>query len=151
MIISNGDFEDPQVIELLRSHLSSMQQNSPSDSVYALNYSDLQHPTISFWTASEDNLLVGCGALRELSSRHGEIKSMRTHENHLRKGVAANMLKHIVNIARSRAYQRLSLETGSGPAFEPAIQLYKKFGFVPGEPFAEYKSSEFNQFLHLIV
>ena len=93
--------------------------------------------------------LLGVGALKELEPRSGEIKSMRTADAHLRKGVAAAILDHIVAEARRRGYSRLSLETGSGPAFEPALTLYRKYGFVDGEPFGGYEKSPFNQFLHL--
>jgi len=149
MIVKNADFKDPLVIELLRSHLEGMHENSPPESVYALDISGLQEPNISFWTAWEGNALLGCGALKQLSSTEGEIKSMRTHSEHLRKGVAAVILEHILSVARARKYRVLSLETGSGSAFEPAIRLYKKYGFVAGGSFAKYEKSEFNQFLHL--
>jgi putative acetyltransferase len=92
---------------------------------------------------------VGVGALKELIDGTGELKSMRTHPGHLRRGVAAILLEHVVNKAKARGLQRLSLETGSGPAFDPALALYRKRGFVDGEAFSDYERSAFNQFLHL--
>ncbi len=82
--------------------------------------------------------MVGCGALRELDATHGEIKSMRTAPSHLRRGVAATLLEHILSVAKKRAYHRLSLETGSQDAFAPARALYARFGFEPCGPFADY-------------
>ena len=79
----------------------------------------------------------------------GELKSMRTHPNHLRKGVAALLLEHIVTEAKARGLTRLSLETGSGPTFDPALALYRKRGFADGKAFSDYYRSAFNQFLHL--
>jgi putative acetyltransferase len=76
---------------------------------------------------------------------------MRTHPDHLRKGVAAALLEHIIEEARARGLDTLSLETGSGPAFEPALALYRKRGFVDGEAFGGYQRSDFNQFLHLTL
>ncbi len=149
MIIKLADFDDRAVIELLNEHLRGMHENSPPGSVYALDYSGLQDSSISFWTVWEQNELLGCGALKQLSADHGEIKSMRTQKNHLRKGVAAKLLEHILNVAGERNYRRLSLETGTGEAFDPAVALYKKYGFVMGEQFADYQKSDFNQFLHL--
>ncbi len=93
--------------------------------------------------------LLGFGALKELESRAGEIKSMRTADVHLRRGVAATILDHIITEAHQRSYTRLSLETGSGPAFEPALKLYRKYGFIEGGAFGDYEKSPFNQFLHL--
>jgi putative acetyltransferase len=95
------------------------------------------------------NQLVGIGALKSLPDGTGEIKSLRTHPNHLRKGVAAVLLDHIITQARARAMWRLSLETGRGPAFEPALAMYRKRGLVNGEAFGGYEKSAFNQFLHL--
>jgi len=149
MIIKLADFDDRAVIELLNEHLSGMHENSPAGSVYALDYSELQDSSISFWTAWEEGSLLGCGALKQLSADHGEIKSMRTQKNHLRKGVAAKLLAHIMKVARQRNYRRLRLETGTGEAFDPAVTLYEKHGFVGGEQFGDYQSSDFNQFLHL--
>ncbi|MDF2645840.1 MAG: acetyltransferase, partial [Paenibacillus sp.] len=91
-----------------------------------------------FWSGWEQDELVGCGAIKELDSQHGEIKSMRTSSSHLRKGVARRILEHIIEEAKRRGYQRLSLETGSMDAFEPARRLYASFGFQNCEPFSDY-------------
>jgi putative acetyltransferase len=126
-----------------------MHENSPPDSVFALDLSALRVPEVTVWTVWNGEELMGIGALKELGDGSGELKSMRTHPDHLRKGVAALLLDHIVAEARARGLKRLSLETGSGPAFEPALALYRTRGFVDGEPFGDYKRSVFNQFLHL--
>ena len=149
MRILPGDFTDPQVIALLRLHLEGMHRSSPKDSVFALDLSGLQRPDISFWTVWEGDTLLGCGALRELSGDRGELKSMRTHPDHLRRGAARRLLGHLLDLARARGVRRLSLETGSGEAFEPALALYRSVGFANGEAFGGYASTGFNQFLHL--
>jgi putative acetyltransferase len=104
---------------------------------------------VTVWSAWEGDEILGIGALKALDATSGEIKSMRTHPNHLRRGVAAALLEHIIDEARARGFCRLCLETGSGPAFEPALTLYRKRGFVDGVPFSDYERSAFNQFLHL--
>lgn len=134
---------------LLAAHLAGMQKNSPPDSVYALDISGLLVPSVSVWTAWDSDDLMGIGALKQLSSRVGEIKSMRTAARHLRKGVGVALLDHIIAKAQQRGYRRLSLETGSGPEFDAALSLYRKRGFENGEPFGGYIASDFNQFLHL--
>ena len=148
-VIKLGDFADDRVKALLARHLAGMHANSPPGHVFALDWSGLQSPEISFYALWEDEELLGFGALKELGPRAGEIKSMRTADVHLRRGVAAAILDHLIAEARRRGYTRLSLETGSGPAFEPAIELYRKYGFTDGEAFGEYQKSPFNQFLHL--
>jgi len=148
-VIKPGDFGDDRVKELLTRHLEGMHANSPPGQVFALDWSGLQKPEISFYTLWEGEDLLGFGALKELEPRAGEIKSMRTADAHLRKGFAATILDHIIAEARQRGYTRLSLETGSGPAFEPALTLYRKHGFSDGGAFGGYEKSPFNQFLHL--
>lgn len=115
-----------------------MRAISPPESVHALDLDGLRRPEITFWTAWSGNALLGCGALKELSPDHGEVKSMRTARAHRRGGVARAMLAHIVAAARRRGYQRLSLETGSMAEFAPARSLYERFGFRYCEPFAGY-------------
>ena len=138
MEIRLDDLSSRAVIGLLNEHLHSMAQHSPPESVHALDLEGLRQPDVSFWSAWEGSELMGCGAIKELDSRHGEIKSMRTAAAHLRKGVAAALLQYILVEAGKRRYQRLSLETGSAPAFAPARSMYTRFGFVPCEPFADY-------------
>lgn len=148
-VIRLADFTDRRVEALLTRHLEGMHANSPPGHVFALDWSGLQKPEISFYTLWENEELLGFGALKELGPRAGEIKSMRTADGHLRRGVAAAILDHIIAEARRRGYTRLSLETGSGPAFEPALTLYRKYGFTEGGAFGGYEKSPFNQFLHL--
>jgi putative acetyltransferase len=106
---------------------------------------------VTVWTIWDSDKIAGMGALKELGNRTGELKSMRTHPDFLRRGVAAVLLDHIVDVAQTRGMVRLSLETGSGSYFEPAMALYRRRGFIDGEPFADYKGSEFNQFFHLTL
>ena len=138
MRIETDDLTRPEVHELLREHLAQMHATSPPESVHALDLDALRHPSISFWTAWEGSELLGCGALKELDPRHGEIKSMRTAMAHRQKGVARAILERIVSEARSRSYGRLSLETGSQAGFLPARRLYESFGFTYCTPFADY-------------
>jgi len=150
MEIRAGDFSDPRVLELLREHLAGMHASSPPGSVYALDLSGLQQPSVAFFTVWDGDELLGCGALKDLGTA-GELKSMRTAARHLRRGAAACLLEHLLGLARARGYARVCLETGSGPAFEPALALYRKYGFQPGPPFGDYAATEFNQFLHLAI
>lgn len=150
MIIREGLLDDPRVQALLRIHLAGMHENSPPDMVQALDLAGLKTPDITFFTAWNGEELLGMGALREIEPGWGEIKSMRTAEAHLRKGVGAKLLDHILATAQKRGYRRMSLETGSGEAFEAALALYKRNGFINGEAFGDYETTAFNQFLHLV-
>jgi putative acetyltransferase len=145
------DLTGEPVRALLTLHLGGMHENSPPGHVFALDLSGLQAPNVTVWSAWDAFELTGIAALKELGDGTGELKSMRTHPKHLRKGVAAALLKHIIGEAQRRGLRRLSLETGSGPAFDPALALYRKWGFVDGEAFADYRRSDFNQFLHLTL
>lgn len=138
MQIRLDDLSGAEVQDLLQEHLRNMSQLSPPESVHALDIDALRRPEITFWTMWSNDQLLGCGALKALDARHGEVKSMRTSSAHRRKGIARAMLAHIIAAARERSYVRLSLETGSMPAFEPARRLYESFGFTYCPPFADY-------------
>ena len=138
MEIRTGGLDHPDVVALLQEHLRGMAELSPPESIHALDLDGLRQPPITFWSAWQDDELMGCGALKQLDAAHGEIKSMRTASRHRRKGVAAAMLEHILAEAGRRQYQRLSLETGSMQGFDAARQLYARFGFELCGPFADY-------------
>ena len=138
MIIKVDDPARAVVALLLRDHLRSVSKVSPPESTHALDIDGLRRPGITFWSAWEGEELAGCGALKELDPRHGEIKSMVTAAAFLRRGVAARLLEHMIREAGQRRYGRLSLETGSQDYFEPARRLYSKYGFRFCAPFADY-------------
>jgi putative acetyltransferase len=149
LAIRQDDLSGEQTRALLRLHLAGMHASSPPGHVFALDLSGLRAPGVTVWTAWDGERVAGIAALKEHDAGVGELKSMRTHPDHLRKGVAAALLEHIIGEARRRGLSRLSLETGSGPAFEPALALYRRRGFEDGAAFADYSPSAFCQFLHL--
>lgn len=138
MEIKLDDLMGQEISALVNEHLHTMRQISPPESTHALGLEQLKGPEITFWSAWEGRELVGCGALKEIDELHGEIKSMRTSSAHLRKGVARGILQHIIEEAKRRGYQQLSLETGSMDVFVPARQLYENLGFRYCEPFGDY-------------
>jgi len=149
MQIELDNLSRPEVHALLHEHLANMHELSPPESVHALDLAKLQAPDITFWTIWDHSLLLGCGALKELAPTHGEVKSMRTPSHLRRRGAGRAILAHIVAEARSRGYRRLSLETGSMQAFEPAQRLYRSFGFTFCGPFADYKADPNSAFMSL--
>ena len=152
MQIREGGLDEPDVIALLRLHREGMLANSPKESVHALDLSGLRDPAVTFWSAWEGDALLGFGALRHLDDTHGEIKSMRTAPQQLRGGVGAALVSHILGVARARGYRRLSLETGTGPHFEPAHALYRKLGFTECGAFADYPTDDpFSRFMSRIL
>lgn len=147
--IRPADFAHLSVQALLELHFQALIGASPLGKAHVLDLAALQAPDISTWVLWGGDTAVSTGALRHLSADQGEIKSMRTHPDHLGQGLGAAMLEHIIQEARGRGYRTLSLETGTGPAFEPALRLYRRRGFVEGPAFGSYQASDFNQFLHL--
>lgn len=134
---------------LLREHLAHVHRLSPPEQVFALDLSELKSSDISFWTAWDGELLLGCGALKELTPSHGEIKSMRTPGNLRSRRAGRAMLNHIVDAARLRGYSLLSLETGTHPEFSAAHQLYKSAGFQVSGPFANYEEDPHSMCMEL--
>lgn len=149
--VREGGLDTPEVKALLTLHLQSMAAHSPPESIHALPLEELHRPGVTFWSAWSRGHLAGCGALKALGPRHGEIKAMRTAEEFLRQGVAAAILEHIVGVARARGYERVSLETGSADAFRPARQLYLRHGFDYREPFADYAPDPFSVFMERVL
>ena len=156
-ICVDRELTDPRVIDLLREHLAGMHAHSPAESVHALDLDGLRRPEITYLTAWRDDQLLACGAIKELQAStpgqagHGEIKSMRTTARHLRQGAARALLTELLALARQRGYARVSLETGSAPAFEPALAMYRQFGFVDCGPFADYRADPFSRFMTLAL
>ncbi len=145
--IVEDDLSGTAIRALLEQHFAAMLANSPPGSCHFLDFDGLNAADVTFWSIHRDGALAGCGALKMLGRDHGEIKSMRTADAFLRQGVAARMLDHIVAEAHGRGLYRLSLETGSGAAFEPAIALYRGYGFADCEPFADYQPGAFSRFM----
>jgi putative acetyltransferase len=138
MKIELDDLTRPEIHALLNEHLRNMYEVTPAASVHALDLEKLRRPEITFWSAWDGPRLLGCGALKELDPEHGEVKSMRTPSALRRRGAGRALLAHIIDVARSRGYHRLSLETGSQAAFKPAQKLYENAGFTYTGPFADY-------------
>lgn len=147
--ITEGGLDDPQAQDLLAYHLVSAHSDTPLENSHALDLSGLRDPAITFWSAWELDALLGVAALKQLDPGHGEIKSMRTSPEHLRKGVSRALLNQILLTARDRGYARLSLETGTAPSFVPANRLYESFGFMDGPVFGGYPASPHNRFMTL--
>ena len=151
MHIKIDDLSHLQVHILLEEHLANMHELSPPEQVFALDLNKLRAPDITFWTVWNDDTLLGCGALKQLSSTHGEIKSMRTPTAARGKGAGRAVLDHMITVARQRVYARLSLETGTHAAFEPAHSLYRSKGFLVSGEFSEYLPSPHSVFMALEV
>lgn len=145
------DLSGPEIKALLETHLDTMAEHSPPESRHALDLEALRTPAVTFWTVWDGADLVGCGALKALDDRHGEIKSMHTAKAHRGKGAARKLVLHILDEARRRGYRRLSLETGSMAAFLPARKLYETFGFSECPPFANYRLDPHSTFMTLVV
>ena len=141
--------DDQQVRALALDHVTQMRAGSPPGQAFALDLTGLDDPAITLFGAWRGDELLGIGALKRLGAEGAEIKSMRTRADALRQGVARALLEAIIARARDEGIVRLSLETGNGPTFEPALALYRARGFRNGEAFADYQNTDFNQCLHL--
>jgi len=151
MRIALADLDDPQVQALIAFHQRAMIEGSPPGLSFALDLSGLRAEGVTVWAAHVDGQAAAIGALKMLDQTSAELKSMRTLPQFLRQGIAAALLETIIAHARGEGIRRISLETGTGPAFEPALALYRRRGFTNGPPFADYELTDFNQCLHLTL
>ncbi len=151
------DLSDPRIAIFLEEHLQDMRATSPPESVHALDLSKLRDPSVHFWSAwcptegASNGTLVGTGAIKRLDAAHAELKSMRTAAAFRGRGIARQLLLHIVDQARAQGLQRLSLETGTQPFFAPAHQLYLAHGFEPCGPFGSYTLDPHSRYLTLAL
>jgi putative acetyltransferase len=151
MHIIADDLTGTEIRALLELHFAGMLAASPPGSCHFLDFDGLNAPDVTFWSVWDDEELAGCGALKALGPLHGEIKSMRTDAAHLKKGVGTQMLRHIISEARLRGMTRLSLETGSTPAFGAAHALYLRHGFAYCGPFGDYVADPFSRYMTLEI
>ena len=134
-----GNFDNPEVNELLSKHFIELKAASPDGSVHVLDIPGLKDPSIKFWRFWESDRIFGCGALKLLSKDHGEFKSIRIHDDFRNQGNGIKVIKHLIDEAKKLEIKRISLETGAGKFFDPARKLFKKCNFTPCKPFAHYK------------
>ena len=134
-----GNFDQPEVNELLKNHFKELKKASPEGSAHVLDIPGLKDPSIKFWSLWENELLLGCGALKFLERDHGEFKSIRVHNNFRNKGYGIKIMEHLIYEAKKLDIKKLSIETGAGEFFDPARKLFKKCNFKPCKPFAHYK------------
>jgi putative acetyltransferase len=142
--------DDPQaadVRDLLERHLTFTSSHSPPEDCHALDVDGLLDPAVTFFSFRDHGALLAVGALKQLDPLHGELKSMHTAEAARRGGIGRAMLEHLLAVARDRGFQRVSLETGSGPAFAPARSMYERAGFTPCPAFGEYSPSQNSTFM----
>ena len=134
-----GNFDHPEVYELLTKHFVELRAASPEGSAHVLDIPGLQDKSIKFWSLWNNDMLMGCGALKFLEKGHGEFKSIRIHDNFRRKGNGISVINHLINEAKKLNINKLSIETGAGDFFKPARTLFKQCGFEVCGPFAHYK------------
>ena len=134
-----GNFDHPEVNELLKKHFIELRAASPEGSAHVLDIPGLKVTSIKFWSLWENDKLIGCGALKFLDKDHGEFKSIRVHNDYRNKGNGIKVIKHLIEEAKKFNIKRISIETGAGKFFEPARRLFKSCNFEPCEPFAHYK------------
>jgi putative acetyltransferase len=151
MIIRVDDLNGPEIAAFLQDHIRDMLSVSPPESKHALDLDGLRGSDITFWTAWQGDTLVGCCALKQLEPGHGEVKSMRVAGDLRASGIGSALVVNLIDEARLRRYERLSLETGSMPFFEPARRLYRRHGFEPCEPFAQYELDPNSVFMTLML
>ena len=146
-----GNFNNPEVHELLTKHFVELRAASPEGSAHVLDITGLKVSSIKFWSLWQDDMLMGCGALKFLDKEHGEFKSIRIHDDFRKQGNSINVINHLINEAKKLNINRLSIETGAGDFFIPARKLFKKCGFETCKPFAHYKEDVNSVYLTKII
>ena len=146
-----GNFDNSEVLELLNKHFIELRSVSPEGSTHVLDIEGLKDQNIKFWSLWEDNLLMGCGALKFLNKEHGEFKSIRVEDRFRKKDNGIKILKHLIFEAKKLNIKRISVETGTGDFFTPARKLFNKCGFKLCKPFAHYKEDPNSCYMSMLI
>ena len=146
-----GNFKNSEVLELLNKHFIELRSVSPDGSAHVLDIEGLKDQNIKFWSLWEDNLLMGCGALKFLNKEHGEFKSIRLIDSFRKKGNEIKILKHLIFEAKKLNIKKISVETGTGDFFAPARKLFNKCGFKLCKPFAHYKEDPNSCYMSMLI
>jgi len=146
-----GNFDNPEVHELLVKHFIELRSVSPEGSAHVLDINGLKDPTIKFWSLWEDNTLVGSGALKFLDKSHGEFKSIRVNDKSRNKGNGIKIVNYLINEAKKLNIKRLSLETGAGDFFLPARRLFLTCKFRVCGPFSHYVDDVNSVYMDLLI
>jgi len=146
-----GNFDHPEVNELLTKHFIELRAASPEGSAHVLDIPGLKISSIKFWSLWHKEKLLGCGALKFLSKNHGEFKSIRVHDEFRNKGYGIKIIEHLIAEAKNLNIKRISIETGAGKFFEPARKLFKKYDFETCKPFAHYKEDANSIYLTKLI
>ena len=146
-----GNFDNSEVLELLNKHFIELRSVSPEGSAHVLDIEGLKDQNIKFWSLWEDNLLMGCGALKFLNKEHGEFKSIRVEDRFRKKDNGIKILKHLIFEAKKHNIKRISVETGTGDFFAPARKLFNKCGFKLCKPFDHYKEDPNSCYMSMLI
>tara|TARA_B100001758_G_C18047445_1_gene421408 strand:- start:151 stop:615 length:465 start_codon:yes stop_codon:yes gene_type:complete len=146
-----GNFDNPEVDDLLRKHFIELKSVSPAGSTHVLDIDGLKNPSIKFWSLWENEKLMGCGALKFLNENHGEFKSIRVADQYRGKGYGKKIISHLIAEAKELKIKKISIETGSGEFFKSARRLFKNFGFEKCEPFSHYKTDANSCYMSLEI
>ena len=120
-----GNFDDPEVNELLNKHFVELRSVSPAGSTHVLDIAGLKDQTIKFWSFWDNNDLIGCGALKFLDKNHGEFKSIRVSDKFRKKGNGKKIINCLIEESKKLKIKKLSIETGAGIFFKSARKFYK--------------------------
>ena len=135
--------------ELVARHLALMEDASPEGHNHALDLAALISSGAVLLGARLGGALVGMGAVKEIEPGHWEVKSMHVAAEARGTGTARALLDALVEAARERGARRISLETGSQSAVEPARRLYARAGFEKCGAFTGYDDAPESTFMTL--
>jgi putative acetyltransferase len=141
LIVQRVDIRSPaagHLVEALNAELSSRYPEAGATH-FRLDPEEVADGRGAFLLASRSGKPVGCGAVRRIEERTGEIKRMYVRPGERGSGVGRALLATLETEARGLGLSRLVLETG---VRQPeAISLYERAGFSRIAPFGEYIGS----------
>jgi putative acetyltransferase len=141
----------PDLTLLMQRHTMAMHAQTPPESIHMMDAGKLAQPGIWFFVMRDSGAPIGMGAVKKIDDSHAEIKSMHVLRERRGQGLSRRMLEHLVGHALEQGFTRLSLETGSQPAFAPARGLYANSGFAECGPFEGYGPDPNSVFMTRVI
>jgi putative acetyltransferase len=135
VIVRAVEWEDPASVSLRaaqRAEIAERYGTPDSEPGPAPTASDIAVFLVAFDGAEP----VGCGGLRPIDERHGEVKRMFVPPSRRGSGVSVAILRALEDAARDRGWDRLVLETGDRQP--DAIRFYEREGYTRIPNFGHY-------------
>ena len=139
MIIKRTNSDNSDFMELVKELDSDLKIRDGEEHVFYAQFNKTDKINYVV-VAYEEDIPVGCGALKEYSTDIMEVKRMFVRIDKRGKGIASRMLHELEIWSKELGYKKCVLETGNKQP--EAIRLYEKNQYAIIPNYGQYKGVE---------